>query len=248
MNTDTEEFQGMFESLSTEEKLQLALEIQKQFHSPRLDAYQAVREPTIAFNTKLFALMTKEDTGRYSLLLGLRDPDDAPETLIFDSENEFTYFGDFAIHDYRNTAGKTAVQRYREQAESLTEFEEQALNVKQAAKTGLFAVLATDRVECTVTLRNLLNKTEAPVTITDRGLSLTLKPNYHLIFTRIMHYPEFNSSSGMAMIFTQRKYDKLHKAFEKRYKKLPANLSPAEKRFIAFFHLNREFGELLKMQ
>jgi hypothetical protein len=103
-------------------------------------------------------------------------------------------------------------------------------------------------VECTVTLRNLLNKTEAPVTITDRGLSLTLKPNYHLIFTRIMHYPEFNSSSGMAMIFTQRKYDKLHKAFEKRYKKLPVNLSPAEKRFITFFHLNREFGEPLKMQ
>lgn len=243
-----EEFYNMADALSPEEKLQLALEIQKQLHSPRLDAYQANREPTIAFNTELFKLMTNEDVGKYSLLLGLSDPSDDKKTLIFESENEFTYLSDFAIHDYRNAAGKTAAQRYREQADSLSPFEERSLNVKQAAKTSLYAVLATDRYECTVTLRNLLNKAETPVTITDSGLSLTLKPNHHIIFTRIMYYPEFNASSGMAMIFIQRKYDKLHKAFEKHYKKLPANLSPAEKRFIAFFHLNREFGEPIQMQ
>lgn len=243
---EIEDIKKMVDSLPSNVKAQLAQEMQQGISIPQLDAYNAMREATMAFNTKLFEAVG-DDLDEFSLLLGLRKSN-ADKKLLLNEEIEFDYMTDFAIHDYRNAEGKTIIQRYREQNEHLPPFEEETLTIKQAGKTGLFAVTSTNFIEATVTLSNVLNKAAAPVTLTDRGLSFSLQPKHHLIFTRVLHYPEFNVSSGMAMVFTQRKYDKLHKAFEKHYKKLPANLSAAEKRFITFFHLNREFGQPIKMQ
>ena len=210
--------------------------------TPRMLAYQQIREETATLNGELLDLISDE-----YMIAAARALDSLEgEDFVYEEEIEIDYRLDFMIHDFRFSEGKTLVQKQLEKTPETDLIKREALAIKQSAKTSLYAVTQTNPLECTLTLRNLVNKAEPPVTVTDIGLSRSLKPQQHLLFTRIMRHSDINICSGMAMLFTQRKYDKLYKAFEKRYKKLPSNLSPAEKRFIAFFHVNREFGEPIK--
>lgn len=212
--------------------------------TPRIVAYKKTREANLVLNEELTDLITDEEYTETAQILDSIEEGD----FVYHQEIEIDYRLDFLLFDFRAHDGKTLVQRKLEQTDITNASKHETLTVYNAAKTSLYSVVAANRLECTVTLRNLLNKAEPLVTITDMGLSRTLKPHHHMLFARIMRYPEFNANSGIAMVFTQRKYDKVYKAFEKRYKKLPSNLSLAEKRFIAFFHINREFGEPIKTQ
>lgn len=213
--------------------------------TPRIIAYQKTREENLVLNEELTNLITDE---AYSGAAQRLDSFDEDGNFVYHQEIEIDYRLDFILFDFRSRDGKTLVQQQLEQTDISNTSKHTTLTIYNAAKTSLYGVVAANRLEYTVTLRNLLNKTEPLVTVTDMGLSRTLKPHHHILFARIMRYPDFNANSGIAMVFTQRKYDKVYKAFEKRYKKLPGNLSSAEKRFIAFFHVNREFGEPIKTQ
>jgi len=210
--------------------------------TPRMLAYQQIREETGTLNGELLDLISDE----YMIAAARALDSIEGEDFVYVEEVEMDYRLDFMVHDFCFHEGKTLVQKQLEKTAETDLIKREALTIKQSAKTSLYAVTKTNPLECTFTLRNLMNKAEPLVTVTDIGLSRSLKPQQHLLFTRIMRHSDINICSGMAMLFTQRKYDKLYKAFEKRYKKLPSNLSPAEKRFIAFFHVNREFGEPIK--
>ncbi len=150
---------------------------------------------------------------------------------------------DFVKHEYRNTSGKTYVQQLLESDEDLTDEERTFLTFKQQARASLYEVIAINSAENTLTLRNLFERNEAPVTIIDIGLSNSAKPNHSLIFTRVILLPKFNVISGASSVFLKRKYEKVRKAYEKYYKNLPAHLTGKEKRYIAMFHVNRVHGE-----
>lgn len=243
-NDILEQVRNLVDNMPSEARDALLQNIQthaNSMESPRMSAYKKTHEENTALNGDLVDLLSDADYMAAARALDSIEGED----FIYHEEIEIDYRLDFLLFDFRAHDGKTLVQRQWEQTDDLNATK-QMLAIYNSAKTSLYAVAAVNRLECTITLRNLLRKAEPLITVTDIGLSRTVKAHHHILFTRIMHYPEFNACSGMAMIFTQRKYDKLYKAFEKRYKKLPTNLSPAEKRFIAFFHVNREFGEQVK--
>lgn len=243
-NDILEQIRNLVDTMPSETQDALLQDIQthtNSMESPRMLAYKKVREENTALNGELVDLLADADYMAAARALDSIEGED----FIYHEEIEIDYRLDFLLFDFRAHDGKTLVQRQWEQTDDLNTTK-QMLAIYNAARTSLYAVVAVNRIECTITLRNLLKKAEPLITVTDMGLSRTVKVQHHILFTRIIHYPEFNTCSGMVMVFPQRKYDKLYKAFEKRYKKLPTNLSPAEKRFIAFFHVNREFGEQVK--
>jgi len=208
-----------------------------------VDAYLKLRKQLFSLNTRIFEMTNKDTQQAAAELLGIFDEDE--KTIVIEEEIDYERFVDFVTHEYRNASGKTYAQQLLESDEDLTDEERNFLTVKRQARASLYEVIAINSAENTLTLRNLFERNEAPVTIIDIGLSNSAKPNHSLIFTRIIPLPKFNVISGASSVFLKRKYEKVRKAYEKHYKNLPAHLTEKEKRYIAMFHVNRVHGELM---
>ena len=208
-----------------------------------VDAYLKLRKQLFSLNTRIFEITNKDTQQAAAELLGIFDENE--KTIVIEEEIDYERFVDFVTHEYRDTSGKTYAQKLLESDEDLTDEERTFLTVKQQARASLYEVIAINSAENTLTLRNLFERNEAPVTIIDIGLSNSAKPNHSLIFTRVIRLPKFNVISGASSVFLKRKYEKARKAYEKQYKNLPAYLTEKEKRYIAMFHVNRVHGELM---
>lgn len=204
-----------------------------------VDAYLKLRKQLFSLNTRIFELTNKDAQQAAAELLGIFEDDG----IVIETEVDYERFVDFVTHEYRNTSGKTYAQQLLESDEDLTDEERTFLTVKRQARASLYEVIAINSAENTLTLRNLFERNEAPVTIIDIGLSNSAKPNHSLIFTRVILLPKFNVISGASSVFLKRKYEKVRKSYEKHYKNPPAHLTEKEKRYIAMLHVNRVHGE-----
>lgn len=205
----------------------------------KVEEYLKLRKQLFSLNTRIFETTNKDSQKAAAELLGIFEDNE----IVIEEEIDYERFVDFITHEYRNDAGKTYAQQLLESGDDLTNEEYTFLMLKQKARASLYEITAVNRTENTLTLRNLFERNEIPVTIIDIGLSNSAKPNHNLIFTRIIHLPEFNVISGASSIFLKRKYEKVRKSYEKQYKNLPAWLTEKEKRYIAMFYVNQQHGE-----
>ncbi len=140
---------------------------------------------------------------------------------------------DFIINE-RINGDKSSAQLFLESKHTKNDIEKEILNAQISSYTSLFEVHSINRNTKVVTLKDLLKK-RASIGITDIGLSESLDRNI-LIFTRIIHFDDFNMSSGLAFLFPYDKTDIL------RSFRTLKNDNKDITRFIAFFTLFKGKG------
>jgi len=164
--------------------------------------------------------------------------------FIFESEEDMAILSDFALHDVR-TRGKTAIERYRETAETISPVEEKILDAHAAAATSLFRVTATNPAEDTLTLEDLLQPSRT-VRLTDIQLSHSATPNM-LIFTRCVTFEEITSTSGVAFVFPDYRDKQLVADYLRERRRVKAG-QEGRQRFEHFYRAHRLFGNPIRYQ
>lgn len=203
----------------------------------RLAIYQSYREIGRALNDKIIQEAGQSAMKNSARLLGILRND----KLVFDSEAEMDWLGDFMLNEYRNKDGKNILQLYLAKHHAALRAEErEILTVGINAETSLFKIKAVDKDNSTLLLADVFNEgNEAE--IVDRGLSSSLQSGSALLFCRILRFADFNSTSGVAAVFDKDIEALLKEKYPKLLKSIPVKDEQAAK-FIAFFKLNRKYG------
>jgi len=200
-----------------------------------MERYRAVREVGLTLNHKMIESRLDHDVLYGSArLLGILKGDQ----LVFESEDEASVLMDFALHEYKLN-GRSAVEIYRKKVGGKDEVEDEILASLPSAYTSLFEIVAISGN--TITLKNLLRDKDRLIRVIDIGFSLTGAPGM-LIFTRIVPFKDFNLTSGISFPFRGRLKKRLVRRYRRISKKIKSD-SDSMKRFIAFFKLNRKYGE-----
>lgn len=200
-----------------------------------VEKYKAYREADRQLHHKLMdkALPSEAMMKVGKLLRIVRD-----KTFIFESTSEMNAVTDLALHEYR-VHGKTGIERYREGVGGQDEIEREILDAYVASYTSLFKVAAISRSDHALLLRDLLGQ-RGEIRLTDIHLSETAVVGI-LLFLRVVPFADFNTTSGVILVFPGDREDYLLKKYGKMSAKVPS-VADSTKRFIAFFWLNRTEG------
>ena len=171
------------------------------------------------------------NTGR---LMGITEGN----TLIFQAESEMSFVNDFTLFEYR-VAGQNFLEIYKEKAENLSTEEAEIIENALLSFTSLFKIIEIEPDKGLLRLNDLLNK-DKEFQLLNLNLSKTAKPGL-LIFTRLIPFHDFYTTSGMFAGFAPQSDKYLLKRYKVMKKKVKSEVDSIQK-FIALFKLNRIEG------
>jgi len=160
-------------------------------------------------------------------------------TLVLENEEEINFLIDFYLHEFLSN-GQTMLERYRSDHPDLEQIEIAYLDAAKASYTSLFKVTDVNPRESTLTVVDLLNTSEQPLSVVNVNLSKTAKPNY-VIFSRLLPFEKFNAFSGMFAGFNESNDRSLLKRYKVMKNRIKSERESVQ-RFVACFKLNRAFG------
>ena len=218
------------------------LEANKMNNEHIIELYHAYRKEGMDLNIDLFKILSKEDLKNSALLLNMFENDE----ILMDEEADMDRLAEISIHDYYDVNGKNSVQKYLEsnRYEKLTDIKKIIIKAKLKSYTSFYAVDYIKKDTSIVGLIDIFNSYKK-VEITDIGLTQTIKPKKTFIFTRVMKFKTFSSTSGVSYIFDKSKERKIRKEYLKIYKSLP-DIKSSAKKSISFFYLNKQYGRAIK--
>lgn len=189
------------------------------------------------FNNKLMEseCLGKDALGRAGEALGIRDKSGA---MVFRSELEMHATMDLALCDLKGNDGRTPVQAYMEDVGPDGEMERAMLEARINSATSLYRVAGSDPGRGTAGLSDLLHG-GGDVTIHDKGLSLTAVAG-SAIFIRLFRFPELNTTSGIAFVFSADRATALVRKYSKMRER-PGRRGPVS-RYALFFRMHRRYG------
>ncbi len=197
--------------------------------------YQEYRKVGRDLSDKILDTVPEDALIRSGKLLGIV----RGKTFVFESESESNAQFDFLLFE-QQVDGKTAAEQYRDTPGGKNELEREILDAFASSYTSLFRVEAVSKTECSLTLQDLLFPGRT-VTITDIGFSQTATPGL-LMFIRAVPLRDFSMTSGMSFVFPASQEEFLLNEYPKLARKIPSPRESA-RRFIAFFRLNRRYGQ-----
>ena len=136
--------------------------------------------------------------------------------------------------------GSSKLAIYKKNHNEKNEEEHKLLQVMEKSDTSLYKVVEIDRDNKTVLLKDVLRPSNDEFKVADTGMSETLNENI-LVFTRLLHLENYSMTSGLIFIFRREHQEYLLRRSRKIAKKLEHG-NDSDKRFIAFFELNRRDG------
>lgn len=204
-----------------------------------LKVYGRYKKAGMHFNNKLMEseCLGKDALARAGEALGIRDKSG---TMIFNSELEMHATMDLALCDLKGVDGRTPVQAYMEDIGPDGEMERALLEARINSATSLYRVAGGDPGRGTVALSDLLHG-GGDVTIYDKGLSLTAGAGAGgAIFIRLFRFPELNTASGIAFVFSEDRVPAMVRKYSKMRER-PGRRGPVS-RYALFFRLHRRYG------
>jgi hypothetical protein len=200
-----------------------------------LDRYQAFREAAKALTQDVMeALVDHAVLSRAGRALDVA----RGHTFVFESESEMNVVMDYALYEDL-VDGQSLVQRYRDQATSLSPLQRELLDAMAHAYASLFRTTAIIPAEHALVLTDLLGQ-RPDIRLIDIRFSQTAAPGM-LLFTRIVPLPELNMTTGMAFAFPGWREASLRRRAQRLSKRAQAETASA-RRMVAFFRLNRSDG------
>ena len=211
-------------------------------NNEQTEIYRTYREVGIALHAKLTKLISKDAMMECASLLDMVENG----TVYFDEEADMDRLTELAIHDYYDKSGKNTVQKFADsfKYKLSNTIEKSIIQAKLKARTSLYLVDYVKKENHLIGLIDVFDNYKK-IEIIDVGMSQTLKPNKSYLFTRIMKFDDFSSTSGVTYIFDKSKYKKIKKEYLKIYKTIPSMKSNT-KRSVSFFHLNRLYGRAVR--
>jgi hypothetical protein len=160
------------------------------------------------------------------------------ETLVFENEEETNILMDFALHDYRINKQNT-IEIYREKIGWENEIEKEILDAFISSYTSLFKIISVSEAENSLTLNDILNKTDN-IKLIDIALSKTATSGL-LVFIRLIPFKDFNMSAGMSFAFPADSENYLLRRYKILSRKVKSG-SDSIKRFVSFYKLSKTQG------
>lgn len=205
-------------------------------NTPLLKRYKQLRKLGLKLSEEIPEIYGLEKSLPYIVrVMGLGQM----QNIMLESEEEINFLMDFYLHEYQEN-GQTLIDRYRADHPEADDLVIAYLDAAQASYTSLFKVIAVNPIEKTVTLSDLLNRSDETLTVININFSQTAKPGY-VLFSRLLPYADFNAFSGMYAGFP----DGGDRALLKRYKVMKKRVKSdrdSVQRFVACFKLNRVLG------
>ena len=204
-----------------------------------LETYWKYREHGVVLNEMLLDFLDETYLNDCILLFGVTEENAA---LFFEDAANQDYLMDFAIHDYRDEKGKTALQNFTasNQYSSITAIEKEILEAKINSKQSLFLVDEAKPEESLLGLKDVFNSYQ-DTEIMDAALSRSLPSKNRYIFTRVMRFKHFSCTTGVSYIFKKNKFNNIKSTYLKQLKNY-AGLNSHTKKAIAFYAVNTKYG------
>jgi hypothetical protein len=163
--------------------------------------------------------------------------------MLFQSENEITAMMDFAVAE-RIHDGSSVAERELASGLDLDADRRLLLEGLRDSTTSLFLTIRAQKEERTVRVHDLFNDRDAE--IVDMTLSRTAPPGM-LFFLRLINLSEFSMSSGSVFAFKADRHDVLVRRYRSSLRSR-FTIDESVTRFLAFFRLNREYGEKVELR
>lgn len=200
-----------------------------------VEKYEIYRKINKELNNKIMKFFVNHDVFEKSArLLGIFHGG----KIIFDSKDEISSFMDFTLNEHI-VDNKSILEIYQEKIGWQNEIEKNVLDALLISHTSLFKITSIQKLQNTVILKDILNKTDN-IKLIDTGLSKTAIVDF-LLFIRLVSFKNFNMTSGALFAFP----GNLEKYLLNKYKKLSKRIksdSDSVKRFVSFFKLNKTDG------
>jgi len=210
----------------------------------QVEIYRTYREVGTSLHEKLTKLISKEAMMECASLLDMVENN----ILYFDEEPDMDRLSEFAIHDYYDKNEENTVQKFSGsfKYKLSNNIEKNIIQAKLKARTSLYLVDYVSKSNYLIGLIDVFNNYKK-IEIIDIGMSQTVKPNKTYLFTRVMKFDDFSSTSGVTYIFDKSKYKKIKREYLKIFNSLP-NMKSSTKKSVSFFHLNRLYGRAVRYQ
>ena len=160
--------------------------------------------------------------------------------IVFEDEEEINFLIDFCLFEHLSE-GQNILERYRADHPKLKPIDVLYLDMAKASYTSLFKVIDVNPKESTITVVDLLNEFDQPLSVINVNLSKTAIRDY-VIFSRLLSNEELNCFSGMVAVFDEGS----DRALLKRYKVMKNRIKSdreSVQRFVACFKLKRARGK-----
>lgn len=213
-------------------------------NNKQTEIYRTYRKAGMSLHAKLTKLIGKSGIMECANLFGMVENG----TVYFDEEADMDRLNEFAIHDYYDDNGENTIQKFASSFKYKLSngIEKNIIQAKLKSKTSLYQVDYVKNENHLVGLVDVFDKYKK-IEIIDIGMSQTLKANKSYLFTRIMNFNDFSSTSGVTYLFDKSRYKKIKKEYIKIYKTLP-DMKSSSKRSVSFFHVNKLYGRSVKYQ
>ena len=201
----------------------------------KLSHYRKVREITMELNSKIIETATKDDFKITLRTLGLLKGD----KFIIDDEENIDRCYDFLIHDYHNIDGESLTQKFYKN-NSVTDEESMILEAVIGSDCSLYRVIKADPESYQIELLDLLNQGQK-LFVFDLGFSSNPMIEGFIVYSRIVRFEEFNTTSGAALLFEGENEDVILQKYPKMLKKERVG-DEKSKRSAVFFKLFQKLG------
>jgi hypothetical protein len=200
-----------------------------------LQEYKDLRKKLREIHNNILELVSQDDATKAAKLLGTLEN----KEIVLESPTEQDAHMDFFVYgEIFNGSSKLAIYKKKHNEENNEDHK--LMKVMEKSDTSLYEVVEIDRENKTVLFKDVLHPSNEVFKVVDTGMSETLNENI-LVFTRLLHLENFSMTSGLIFIFRREHQEYLLRRSRKIAKKLE-NGNDSDKRFIAFFELNRRDG------
>ncbi|QKY70190.1 hypothetical protein [Lentibacillus sp. CBA3610] len=198
-----------------------------------LDEYKEMRQDIRDLNSLILEDVEKSYILKAAETLGVLENG----SVVLESHPEQDAFYDFIVYG-KMMDGKSTLSHYMEKNLS-HEDDDQLLNIMKDSEVSLYKIDHVDRENKTIRLINVADSSLTHEVI-DLSLSQTVTENM-LICTRLLHFESFSMTSGLLFLFKADHLEYLRKRSRKMIKKMNKG-NASDKRFVAYFKLNRKDG------
>lgn len=200
-----------------------------------LQEYKDTRHKLRDIYNNILDLVSQNDAIKASKLLGTLEN----REIVLESPSEKDAHMDFLVYgEIFDRTSKLAI--YKKNPIEVNKEIDVLLQAMEASEISLYEVTEIDRERKTVWLKDILHPSKEVFNVVDTGMSETLNENI-LVFTRLLHLEKYSITSGLIFVFRREHQEYVRRSSRKIAKKLKYG-TMADKRFIAFFKLNRRDG------
>lgn len=198
-----------------------------------LDEYKETREKFREMHSMILNDVDKGYGDKVAESIGILEN----SRIVFESYPERDAFFDFMVHG-EIIDGKSSLSAYLEKSRESKD-SNKLFRIMKASEVSLYEIEHVDRESNTIRLNDILNPSLTHEVI-DFSLSQTINENV-LLCTRLYHLESYSMTSGLMFLFDADHREYLRRRSRKIIKKIKAG-NVSDKRFLAFFDLNRRDG------